>query len=170
MGSWLHTFTALCYGIYWRLGEFVWSLGCGGVVKIQGSIRYLNLDQQTYSESSRFKWRRYKHASQVEFHNWRFALLRVYLNINQLDALDFIMSFFFKPLHVLSTCGHRQEVKIVLYSLWYHHTYRWPSRAQVERGLSHQFHKWRSTLLRIHLNINQPDALNFTMSALDGHL
>jgi len=24
--------------------------------------------------------------------------------------------------------------KIVLYSLWYHHTYRWPSRAQVERG------------------------------------
>ena len=27
------------------------------------------------------------------------------------------------------------EVKIVLYSLWYHHTYRWPSRAQVERVL-----------------------------------
>jgi len=25
-------------------------------------------------------------------------------------------------LHVSSTCGHRQEVKIVLYSLWYHHT------------------------------------------------
>ena len=31
-------------------------------------------------------------------------------------------------------CAHRQEAKIVLYSLWYHHTYRWPSRAQVERG------------------------------------
>jgi len=30
--------------------------------------------------------------------------------------------------------AHRQEVKIVLYSLWYHHTYRWPSGAQVERG------------------------------------
>ena len=28
------------------------------------------------------------------------------------------------PLHVSSTCAHRQEVKIVLYSLWYHHTYR----------------------------------------------
>jgi len=26
--------------------------------------------------------------------------------------------------------------KIVLYSLWYHHTYRWPSPAQGERGLS----------------------------------
>ena len=28
------------------------------------------------------------------------------------------------PLHVLSTCAHHQEVKIVLYSIWYHHTYR----------------------------------------------
>ena len=26
------------------------------------------------------------------------------------------------PLHVSSTCAHRQEVKIVLYSFWYHHT------------------------------------------------
>ena len=28
------------------------------------------------------------------------------------------------PLHVLSTSAHRQEAKIVLYSLWYHHTCR----------------------------------------------
>jgi len=27
-------------------------------------------------------------------------------------------------------CAHRQEVKIVLNSLWYHHTYRWPSRSR----------------------------------------
>ena len=39
------------------------------------------------------------------------------------------------PLHVSSTRAHRQEAKIVLYNLWYHHTYRWPSGAQVERGL-----------------------------------
>ena len=26
------------------------------------------------------------------------------------------------PLHVSSTRGHRQEAKIVLYNLWYHHT------------------------------------------------
>ena len=26
--------------------------------------------------------------------------------------------------------AHRQEVKIVLYRLWYHHAYRWPSGAQ----------------------------------------
>jgi len=32
-------------------------------------------------------------------------------------------------------CAHHQEVKIVLYSIWYHDTCRWPSHAQVERGL-----------------------------------
>jgi len=30
--------------------------------------------------------------------------------------------------------AHHQRVKIVLYSIWYHHTCRWPSRAQVESG------------------------------------
>jgi len=30
-------------------------------------------------------------------------------------------------------CAHHQEVKIVLYSIWYRHTCRWPSGAQVER-------------------------------------
>jgi len=29
----------------------------------------------------------------------------------------------------LALCAHHQEVKIVLYSIWYHHTCRWPSRA-----------------------------------------
>ena len=28
-----------------------------------------------------------------------------------------------------------RRTKIVLYSLWYHHTYRWPSGAQIEKGL-----------------------------------
>jgi len=32
-------------------------------------------------------------------------------------------------------CAHHQAVKIVLYSIWYHHTCRWPSGAQVESGL-----------------------------------
>ena len=31
--------------------------------------------------------------------------------------------------------AHHQEVKITLHSLWYHHTYRWPSGAQVETEL-----------------------------------
>ena len=39
------------------------------------------------------------------------------------------------PLHVSSTCAHRQEAKILLISLWYHHTYKWLYRAQAERGL-----------------------------------
>ena len=28
-------------------------------------------------------------------------------------------------------CAHHQVVKTVLYSIWYHHTCRWPSGAQV---------------------------------------
>jgi len=44
------------------------------------------------------------------------------------------------PIRVPSTCAHHQEVKIVLYSLWYHHTYRWSCRAQVERVLSEPAH------------------------------
>jgi len=33
-------------------------------------------------------------------------------------------------------CAYHQEVKIVLHNIWYHHTCRWPSRAQVERRLN----------------------------------
>ena len=38
------------------------------------------------------------------------------------------------PLYVSSTRAHRQEVKILLYSLWNHHTYRWPSLAHLRKG------------------------------------
>jgi len=41
-----------------------------------------------------------------------------------------ICLYMFRPL-----CAHHQEAKIVLYSIWYHHTYRWLSCAQVERRL-----------------------------------
>jgi len=47
----------------------------------------------------------------------------------------FYRKFYFMPLHVSSTCAHHQEVKIALHSLWYHHTYRWPSRARVKQIL-----------------------------------
>ena len=42
------------------------------------------------------------------------------------------------PLHVSSTRAHRQEAKIVLYNLWYHHTYMWPSRAHVSSTSAHR--------------------------------
>ena len=56
------------------------------------------------------------------------VLMTVHLSIfisviNQLDAQNlFHNKFYFMPLHVSSTCAHHQEVKIVLHSLWYHHT------------------------------------------------
>jgi len=33
-------------------------------------------------------------------------------------------------------CAHHLEVKMILYSIWYQHTCRWPSGAQVERESS----------------------------------
>ena len=42
------------------------------------------------------------------------------------------------PLHDWSTSANRQEAKFVLYSLWYYHTYRWPSRAQAEGAVLSQ--------------------------------
>ena len=38
------------------------------------------------------------------------------------------------------TLGARYLAKNTVYSLWYHHTYRWPSHAQIERGLSQSVH------------------------------
>jgi len=32
-------------------------------------------------------------------------------------------------------CAYHQDVRIVLYSIWYRHICRWPSGAQVEREL-----------------------------------
>jgi len=40
-------------------------------------------------------------------------------------------------------CFHHQEVKIVLYSIWYAHTCRWASGVQVERGLVHRTATYR---------------------------
>jgi len=57
------------------------------------------------------------------------------LVINQLDAQNFILQYvYFMSLHVSSTCAHHQEVKIVLYSLWYHQIFRWPSSLNLCTG------------------------------------
>ena len=42
------------------------------------------------------------------------------------------------PLHVSSTCAHHQVVKIALHSVWYHHTYRWQSHAQVHETATYR--------------------------------
>jgi len=69
------------------------------------------------------------------------------------------------PLHVSSTCAHHQEVKIALHSLWYYHTYRWPSGAQVERGL---YDKFISCLymFRAHVLIIRKSKLHYTASGI----
>ena len=48
------------------------------------------------------------------------------------------------PLHVSSTCAHRQEVKIVLYSLWNHHTEtsEWSEITKITKITKIQFYKY----------------------------
>ena len=47
------------------------------------------------------------------------------LVVNQLDAQNLFYNKFISCLYMFrASCADRQEVKIVLYSLWYHHTYR----------------------------------------------
>ena len=48
------------------------------------------------------------------------------------------------PLHVSSTCAHRQEVRIVLYSLWYHHTEtsEWSKITKITKITKIQFYNY----------------------------
>ena len=49
------------------------------------------------------------------------------------------------PLHVSSTCARRQEAKIVLYSLWYHHTEtsEWSKITKITKITKIQFYKYK---------------------------
>ena len=66
------------------------------------------------------------------------VLLTVHLSIfilviNQIYAQNLFHNKFISCLYMFrAPCAHLQEVKIVLYSLWYHHTYRWPSHAPID--------------------------------------
>ena len=54
------------------------------------------------------------------------------------------------PLHVSSTCADRQEVNIVLYSLWYHHTETsdWSKIAEITKITKIQFYKYENIVVK----------------------
>ena len=63
--------------------------------------------------------------------------ISIFLAINQLNAqnpLFFYNRFTIRLYLFRGLCAHHQEVRIVLYSIWYHQTCRWPSGAKVESG------------------------------------
>jgi len=62
-----------------------------------------------------------------------FYILRATLSklTNLMDKIFFYFKFIIRLYMFRALCAHHQEVKIVLYSTWYHHTCRWPSCAQV---------------------------------------
>jgi len=72
--------------------------------------------------------------------------LSIFISVfNQIDAQNlFHNKFHFMPLHVSSTCAHRQEVKIALHSLWYHRTETsvWSKTTKI------QFYKYEQILVK----------------------
>ena len=59
-----------------------------------------------------------------------------FLVINLLDEQNLPYSKFISCLYMFGApCAQRHEVKILLYSLWYHHTFKWPSGAQSSLNL-----------------------------------
>ena len=76
----------------------------------------------------------YRHADIFKKKNTNTQTLLV---INQLDPQNLFYNKFISSLYMFrAPCAHRQEVKIALYSLWYHHTYGWPYPAQTFTPLS----------------------------------
>ena len=55
------------------------------------------------------------------------------------------------PLHVSSTSAHRQEAKIVLYSLWYHHTetIEWSKITKITKITKIQFYKYEHIVVKL---------------------
>jgi len=67
--------------------------------------------------------------------------ISIIIVVNQLNAKFLFYNKFVTCFYMFrALCAHHQEVKIVLYSIWYHHTSRWPSGAQVEGELSQPVH------------------------------
>ena len=55
------------------------------------------------------------------------------------------------PLHVSSTCAYRQEAKIVLYNLWYHHTEtsEWSKITKIIKIIKIQFYKYEHIVVKL---------------------
>jgi len=54
---------------------------------------------------------------------------------NLMHKIVFYTKFIIRPYMFRALCAHHYKIKIVLYSIWYHHTCRWPSGALVGSGL-----------------------------------
>jgi hypothetical protein len=54
------------------------------------------------------------------------------------------------PLHVSNTCAHRQEAKIVSYSLWYNHTEtsEWSKITKITTIIKIQFYKYEHIVVK----------------------
>ena len=120
-------------------------LSLAGTVKVTTQLHLMRRSRTSGATSPPSHLPRWRAKKQIHFilsklqwyqHTFVFfyVLLTVHLSIfilvsNQIDAKNLFYNTFISCLYMLrAPCAHRQEVKIVLYSIWYHHIYRWPSR------------------------------------------
>jgi len=82
---------------------------------------------------------------------------------NQLDAQNLFHNKFISCLYMFRAHAHHQEVKIALHSLWYHHTYKWLSRARVERG-----QMYGQQNIKIGVNVTAFDCWAITVVVITG--
>ena len=79
---------------------------------------------QFHTDLSKFDINQYPGGGLEYFTCSKNILYAFILIINQLDAQNLYYNKFISCLYMFrAPCAHRQEVKIVLYSLWYHHTH-----------------------------------------------
>ena len=150
--SWIHpaSFDAN-YGLDWFVIRLPWTQIFVSSSKFQLYVTQNKLGSQIYSKTRARLWsvleltqhlHTWQHNQEklphfvrlYTRHGMKTFVFDLFLNINQLDALHFIISLFHASTcfeHMCSSSGGQ----IVLYSLWNHHTCRWSSRAQIERGL-----------------------------------
>ena len=74
----------------------------------------------------------------------------LFININQLDVLFFFNKFISSLYMFRAPCAHRQEGKIALYSLWYHHTEtsEWSKITKIIKIIKIQFYKYENMVVQ----------------------
>ena len=60
------------------------------------------------------------------------------------------------PLHISSTSAHRQEAKIVSYSVWYHHieTSKWLKITKITKITKIQFYNYEHIVVKLCVNFS----------------
>jgi len=117
-------------------GEYVYGLFCAALYSCWAANDFANLFAMRSAKNFRHSSSSAKATAAADDVSISISV------INQLDAQNFFLfhnEFISCVCIFRAPCAHHQEVKSTLHSLWYHHTYRWPSRAQSQTDATPNF-------------------------------